>query len=108
MLRITVTPKGITYGKILRIAHDQNRDPLDLLNEATQDLNGQRSTAAINGFFRYTDRSWQAPVFGRYNVTERAIRKVRKERADGCGPNDGLEYIYALSEAIAGQINAHF
>jgi len=108
MARITVVPGGMTYGKILRTAYNENRDPLDLLHEQVCDLNGQRLTAAINGFFRYTDASHKAPVFGSYDVTERAIRKVRQQRADGCGPDDGLPYILALNEEISAQINAHF
>lgn len=98
----------VTYGKLLRRAEAENKDPLDLLNEATQRFNGQALTGAINGFFRYKDRSWQAPVFGRYNVTERAIRKLRKDRSDGCGPDDGYPYILALDQEIGNHVNRHF
>ena len=103
-----VCSKKITYGKLLRTAEAENRDPLDLLNQQTCHLNGQALTGAINGFFRYTDESWKAPIFGRYNATERAIRKLRRERAEGCGPDDGYPYILQLNSMIAGMVNAHF
>lgn len=97
----------ISYKKLIRQAESEGMDVLDLLNEATQDLVGTANIAAINKFFRITDTSHKYPVSGRFNVTERAIRKVRQSRSDGCGPDDGLPYILALNEEISRCVNAY-
>ena len=96
----------ISYKKLIRQAESEGKDVLDLLNDATQDLAGTANIAAINKFFRITDTSHKYPVCGRFNATERAIRKVRKTRSDGCGPDDGLPYILALNKEISQSMNA--
>jgi hypothetical protein len=61
---------------------------------------GARNTAAINKFFRAQDESLLQPVCGRFNATERAIRKVRRQFAE-CGiPCTGLEYAQAIDATI--------
>jgi hypothetical protein len=61
---------------------------------------GARNTAAINRHFRAEDESHLYPVCGRFNATERAIRKVRREFAE-CGiPCTGLEYAVAIDATL--------
>ena len=53
---------------------------------------GAKNTAAINAVFGAQDDSHLWPVDGKFNATERAIRKVRREFME-CGiPRTGLEY----------------
>lgn len=61
---------------------------------------GARNTAAINRHFRAQDESNLYPVCGRFNATERAIRKVRREFAE-CGMRcEGLEYAHAIDATL--------
>lgn len=54
----------------------------------------------INRHFRREDESEKFPICGKFNVTERAIRKVRKQ-----GLNGGLEYYLALEAEIGRIVN---
>ena len=54
----------------------------------------------INRHFRNEDESDKWPICGKFNVTERAIRKVRKQ-----GLNGGLEYYLALEAEIGRIVN---
>jgi hypothetical protein len=54
----------------------------------------------INRHFRRIDESEKFPICGKFNVTERAIRKVRKQ-----GLNGGLEYYLALEDEIGRIVN---
>lgn len=54
----------------------------------------------INRHFRRIDESEKFPICGKFNVTERAIRKVRK-----FGLNGGLEYYLALEAEIGRIVN---
>lgn len=58
------------------------------------------SIREINRHFRNNDESEKWPICGRFNVTERAIRKVRKQ-----GLNGGLEYYLALEAEIGRIVN---
>ena len=62
-------------------------------------INGM-SIRAINKHFREEDDSEKFPICGKFNVTERAIRKVRKQ-----GLNGGLEYYLALEAEIGRIVN---
>lgn len=55
----------------------------------------------INRHFRNEDESEKWPICGRFNVTERAIRKVRKQ-----GLNGSLEYYLAIESEIARIVNS--
>ncbi|PMQ04226.1 hypothetical protein DyAD56_16180 [Dyella sp. AD56] len=61
---------------------------------------GARNTSAINQYFRAQDESHLYPFCGRFNATERAIRKVRREFAE-CGMScEGLEYANAIEATL--------
>ena len=64
------------------------------------------STRQINKIFRNGDESHKWPVYGRFNVTERAIRRLRKLRRQGLELNSGTEYAKALDQEISQIVNA--
>ena len=67
-------------------------------------LDGTANIAAINKLFRKQDESGLWPVKGRYNATERAIRRLRMLRAEmDIAP--GLEYALALDAEIGRVVN---
>lgn len=67
--------------------------------------NGRANRAAINKFYRKQDDSHLYPVFNRFNVTERAIRRLRRyERAGAC-IGDGLEYALTLETELSHIVN---
>ena len=59
----------------------------------------------INAFFRANDCSHQWPICNRFDVTERAIRRLRR---DSCVADGGLEYFAALDAEISSIVNSSF
>ena len=59
----------------------------------------------INKLFRANDESRTWPVLGRYNVTERAIRRVRRDILPHMDSAGGIEYAETLSAAISEIVN---
>lgn len=66
----------------------------------------EMSVREINKYFRENDESHKWPICGRFNATERAIRKLRKLRHDGLEVNPGLEYYLSLERLIGEIVNA--
>lgn len=66
----------------------------------------EMSIREINEYFRNNDESHKWPICGRFNATERAIRKLRKLRRDGLDVNPGLEYYMSLDRLISDIVNA--
>lgn len=66
----------------------------------------EMSVREINKYFREHDESHKWPICGRFNATERAIRKLRKLRHDGLDVNPGLEYFLSLDRLIGEIVNA--
>lgn len=66
----------------------------------TDAIINEMSIREINRHFRNEDDSDNWPICGKFNVTERAIRKVRKQ-----GLNGGLEYYLALEAEIGRIVN---
>lgn len=74
--------------------------------DLAETLDGVRNTQEINYQFRRQDESHLYPVSGRFNATERAIRRVRKHMSD-CGMSCvGLEYALALDAEIERIVNS--
>jgi predicted Zn-dependent protease len=71
----------------------------------TDDKNGLANIRAINKAYRLQDKSNLWPINNRFNVTERAIRQVRKVSAE-IGGLYGLEYCYALEAAMSHIVNS--
>jgi hypothetical protein len=65
----------------------------------------EMSIRQINAYFRQNDDSNKWPICGRFNATERAIRKLRKKRAEGLDLNSGLEYYLSLEREISDIVN---
>lgn len=64
------------------------------------------STREINRLFRAQDDSHLYPINGRFNVTERAIRRTRAHFRE-CGlVCDGLEYCLALDAEMFRIVNS--
>ena len=59
----------------------------------------------INAYFRANDCSHQWPICNKFNATDRAIRRLRRENS-GCLADGGLEYFLALDAEISSIINA--
>lgn len=68
--------------------------------QLTDAIINEMSIREINRHFRNEDESAKWPICGKFNVTERAIRKVRKQ-----GLNGGLEYYLALEAEIGRIVN---
>lgn len=63
----------------------------------------EMSRRQINAYFRQHDESRLWPVCGRFNATERAIRRVRRMGLAGRG---GLEYYLTLERVASEIVNA--
>ncbi len=59
------------------------------------------STRRINAYFRANDESHKWPIHNRFNVTERAIRRLRKTGLYNGGP----EYFLALESECSLIVN---
>ena len=59
---------------------------------------------AINKAYRAQDESHLWPISGKFNVTDRAIRRVRK-MAQYNGGIYGLEYCYSIEHVISEIVN---
>ena len=66
---------------------------------------GRANIAHINRHFRYQDESHLYPICGRFNATERAIRRLRQLQRDGLIIETGLEYALALDAEISRIVN---
>jgi hypothetical protein len=82
-----------------------NLTPYEIADMA-EDLDGMANIRRINSLFRKQDESHLYPICGRFNATERAIRRIRKAQADGACINPGLEYALALDAEISEIVNA--
>ena len=74
-------------------------------NEPTWDEVIEWSVRKINNYFRSIDDSHLYPICGKFNATERAIRRLRKFRHDGGYCNGGLEYYLSLEREISDIVN---
>lgn len=66
----------------------------------------EMSVRQINAYFRKHDDSHLFPICGRFNATERAIRRIRRYRRDGMEVCSGLEYYLTLEREISEIVNA--
>lgn len=69
---------------------------LEKLARQAEKLNGKAHIAFINNAFRAEDESHKWPINGKFDATERAIRRLRRIGYD----MQGLEYCYALDAEI--------
>lgn len=69
---------------------------------STITLKESASIRAINAVFRKHDKSGLYPIRGKFNATERAIRRLRRNRLG----LQGTEYAAALDYEISNIVNA--
>ena len=80
-------------------------DPLTIVQKSIQrklDLD----YTDVRKIFRDHDESHLFPVLGRFNVTERAIRRVRRLEKDGLCVGSPLEYAHILDQHLREIVNA--
>lgn len=65
----------------------------------------EMSIRQINAYFRENDESHLWPICGRFNATERAIRRIRRLRQQGLCVYPGLEYYLTLEREISDIVN---
>lgn len=70
----------------------------------TEDKDGLANIRAINKLYRTQDESHLWPIRGRFNVTERAIRKAREFQRHSESVY-GLEYCYLLETIMSEIVN---
>ena len=73
--------------------------------ERAEGLDGLANRAMINKLFRKQDESHLWPINGRFNATNRAIRRLQEAQRDGLCIDDGLEYALALDAEISNIVN---
>lgn len=78
--------------------------PYQIADKA-ESLTGRQNTMAINRAFRKQDESSLWPISGRFNVTERAIRRVRVSFRNYGEYCEGLAYALALEAEISTIVN---
>lgn len=71
----------------------------------TESLSGHAERRAINKIYRTQDESHLWPICGRFNVTDRAIRRARKFERESGVALCGLEYCYSLESALSVIVN---
>jgi hypothetical protein len=76
--------------------------------ERAERYEGRANIAAINRLFRRQDESHLWPINGRFDATERAIRRVRRLARDGACIEPGLEYALALDSEISTIVNGGY
>ena len=65
----------------------------------------EMSIRQINAYFRKNDDSHLWPICGKFNATERAIRRLCILRHNGLEVHEGLEYYLALDAEISKIVN---
>lgn len=72
----------------------------------TQDIEDPRQNrTAINKIFREADESHLYPIKGKFNATDRAIRRAQKFSRQSSIDMAGLEYSLFLKEEISRIVN---
>jgi hypothetical protein len=74
--------------------------------DLAENYDGKTSRMIINNEFRKQDESHLWPVNNQFNVTERAIRRLRRLESQGLCIDDGLEYALSLDAEISRIVNS--
>jgi hypothetical protein len=78
---------------------------LDSIVERAERYAGRANRAAINRAFRAADESHLWPVRGRFNATERAIRRVQRYMRETGEDLTGLAYALILDDELSRIVN---
>ena len=73
--------------------------------ELTDKKYGLANIRAINKLYRSQDDSHLWPINNKFNVTDRAIRKLNREYTRYNGAIYGLEYCYCLENIMSEIVN---
>ena len=76
--------------------------------ERAERYEGRANIAAINRLFRRQDESHLWPINGRFDATERAIRRLRRLAREGACIEPGLEYALALDAELSAIVNGDY
>ncbi len=71
----------------------------------TETVTDKDTIRSVNSKFRKADESHLWPVCGRFNATERAIRRLRSNRQKGLNISGAYEYALALERDISTIVN---
>ena len=83
-----------------------NYEPLpSRATRMAEPYSGKSNRAKINEVFRAHDDSHLWPINGKFNATERAIRRIRRFMRESGHDLQGLEYAMALDEEIIDIVN---
>ena len=85
---------------------DVNVLTAEKIAEKADKFNGRANITEINRLYRVQDESHLYPINNEFNVTERAIRRLRSQLKD-YGAIYGLEYSYALDRLICAYVNSN-
>lgn len=72
---------------------------------STEEIN-EMSKREINAYFLHFDESNLFPICGKFNVTKRAINRIKRLQAKGLEVNSGLEYYLTLENTISEIVNS--
>ena len=86
---------------------DLNPEKKTIREMSDSEIN-ELSIRQINALMLKEDDSKLFPICGRFNVTKRAIRKLRTLRQKGMEVNPGLEYYLSLNDIISQIVNSQF
>lgn len=76
--------------------------------ERAERYEGRANIAMINALYRRQDESHLYPIRGRFDATERAIRRLRRLAREGAVLVPGLEYALALDAEISAIVNGDY
>lgn len=76
--------------------------------ERAERYEGRAKIAEINRLFRRQDESHLWPINGRFDATERAIRRLRRLAREGACIEPGLEYALALDAELSAIVNGDY
>jgi hypothetical protein len=81
-----------------------HKTPYEIAQKAER-YEGQANITYINRAYRCQDESHLYPINGRFDATERAIRKARQFQKEA-GPVYGLEYSLLIDSLLGEIVNA--
>lgn len=78
---------------------------IDAIVERAERYTGRANRAAINRAFRAADESHLWPINGRFDATERAIRRVQRYMRETGEDLTGLAYALLLDDELSRVVN---
>ena len=95
--------RALCQGKLSKARMIGEYGRYDLFDRAVRECSTRRQ---VNKLYRAMDESHLYPVNGRFNATERAIRKIRRYERDGLCIETVHDYARVLDEEISRIVNS--